>query len=399
MTAPAALDGFVVVCVPKSLELGGDHHLHRATKAQELKEELEHLVSGHTGEGASQAAVRNVFQEGGGIAAIGCSEEVVIASVGDAIAVFQGQLKNLEQLVAAHHPTASHYFITTVTDHSCRTVEETPLEGADAEGVLAKSPPKPSLMPTPVMPNAAEMVLHLYASMGIAMLMHLRGRFSFALYDAKQMRVLAARDGGGSIPLLQAHTQRDSLVIASRPDLVQGCKEVIDFQPGFFKYGWHAEPRRADPAELTGGSRGGSRRSSIDQGHGGHTHGRSGSRRSSMDAGHGGGGPARRGSIDAGHGHGGQHSPAQGNSRRPSLDHYSAWHSSGHQGGSTGAPGGGNRRSSVDRHSNGWASPLTPQARSPAPSAAAAQKAAEAMAADLHNLHLRAEAKPFVPTH
>jgi hypothetical protein len=38
---------------------------------------------------------------------------------------------------------------------------------------------------------------------------------SFCMYDAKQMRVLAARDGSGSVDLYQARSPKDSLVISS----------------------------------------------------------------------------------------------------------------------------------------------------------------------------------------
>lgn len=51
------------------------------------------------------------------------------------------------------------------------------------------------------------------------------------------MRVLAARDGSGEAGLFQARSDRDSLIIASRADLVTECHDVVEFQPGFFKVG------------------------------------------------------------------------------------------------------------------------------------------------------------------
>ena len=53
-----------------------------------------------------------------------------------------------------------------------------------------------------------------------------------------QMRVLAARDGSGSVPLLEARTaEADCLVIASHPALLKDCHDVVSFHPGFFKNG------------------------------------------------------------------------------------------------------------------------------------------------------------------
>lgn len=106
------------------------------------------------------------------------------------------QLKNLEQLIQAHHPTAAHYSVTTLTDHSCSTVEESPQEGetaATSPGTATKTTSKAAAAngnsgTAQVMPNAAEMVLHLYAAVGMPMLAHLKGRFAFCMYDSKTVR-------------------------------------------------------------------------------------------------------------------------------------------------------------------------------------------------------------------
>ncbi len=55
------------------------------------------------------------------------------------------------------------------------------------------------------------------------------------MYDAKEMRVLAARDGSGATALLQARSPRESLVITTDADLLTSCHETLSFAPGFFK--------------------------------------------------------------------------------------------------------------------------------------------------------------------
>lgn len=51
-----------------------------------------------------------------------------------------------------------------------------------------------------------------------------------------QVRVLAARDPHGSIQLAQARTSDGSLVIASGRFLPEGCHDLTEIDPGYFKY-------------------------------------------------------------------------------------------------------------------------------------------------------------------
>lgn len=59
-----------------------------------------------------------------------------------------------------------------------------------------------------------------------------------------QARVLAARDQGGDIGLVQGRTRNGSLLIASGDFLPEGCTGVQDIPPSHYKYGWSSEPQR-----------------------------------------------------------------------------------------------------------------------------------------------------------
>ena len=62
-----------------------------------------------------------------------------------------------------------------------------------------------------------------------------RGRFAFCMYESKQGRVLAARDGSGAVHLYQGHSPAEGLVITSASALLETCKDVRPFAPGDFK--------------------------------------------------------------------------------------------------------------------------------------------------------------------
>ena len=62
-----------------------------------------------------------------------------------------------------------------------------------------------------------------------------------------QVRVLAARDPHGSIQLAQARASDGSLVIATGRFLPEGCHDLTEILPGYFKC--VSSPRRP-PAHL-----------------------------------------------------------------------------------------------------------------------------------------------------
>eukprot|EP00798_Chlamydomonas_sp_ICE-L_P020938 gene20938-27786_t len=182
--APDHQLGFAVLCVQKALEFSiTDHKLHRATKDKELHEELEKLTNVEPS--------TYFYQLGGGCRIIGPTEDgdalLTSACVGDSVAAFKGSLSNLQELAQMYVP----------------------------------EPEKGSGQATP-----AEVICHMYLEVGVDLLTKLRGRFVFCMYESKQGRVLAARDGSGEVDLYQGHSPNEGLVIASTLGMLQSCTDA-----------------------------------------------------------------------------------------------------------------------------------------------------------------------------
>ena len=119
--------------------------------------------------------------------------------------------------------------------------------------------------------QAAEVVCELYATLGTSFLPKLKGDFAFLCFDSQkvrtstqcfthlslaelqcclsyvyvvQLRVLATRASAGSISLWQARGPDACLCIGSGDCQPVGSHSKLDIQPGFFKYGWYAEPQQ-----------------------------------------------------------------------------------------------------------------------------------------------------------
>ncbi|GIL66259.1 hypothetical protein Vafri_19871 [Volvox africanus] len=213
---------FVCIVQPKVIEFNvSDQKLHRAQKDEELRSELEslklpELVDSSAGGGGGQVATTSLFQPGGGCRLLSRSPSVSVASVGSAVCVFEGSLTNVSVLAEDYAPV-----------------------------------PEDAPAPPPATLSSAQLVCHMYAKVGVEMLGLLRGSFTFVLYESKTSRVLAARDGGGFSPLLQARSAKGSLVLTNSNEVleVSGCTDKVEFLPGDYKYGWSATPRRYQPAD------------------------------------------------------------------------------------------------------------------------------------------------------
>jgi hypothetical protein len=61
----------------------------------------------------------------------------------------------------------------------------------------------------------AELVCHMYKTFGTKALPKLRGQFSFVCFDARSVRVFAARDPSGTYPLMYGRDQSGTVVVAN----------------------------------------------------------------------------------------------------------------------------------------------------------------------------------------
>lgn len=122
----------------QEVELGADKHLHRADHAEELKQEIHFAAPSATGN-------QYAFLPGGAVRALNPSSSMTLAETSSCIAVFKGNLLNKAELALQ------------VTGCPPRVAE-------------------------------AQLLLHLYETIGIDMLSRLNGQYAFCLYDSKQVR-------------------------------------------------------------------------------------------------------------------------------------------------------------------------------------------------------------------
>eukprot|EP00195_Chlamydomonas_chlamydogama_P002977 CAMPEP_0202921720 /NCGR_PEP_ID=MMETSP1392-20130828/77544_1 /ASSEMBLY_ACC=CAM_ASM_000868 /TAXON_ID=225041 /ORGANISM="Chlamydomonas chlamydogama, Strain SAG 11-48b" /LENGTH=476 /DNA_ID=CAMNT_0049615309 /DNA_START=168 /DNA_END=1598 /DNA_ORIENTATION=+ len=288
--------GFACVCVQKTIEFDiTDQKLHRAAKDKELHEELEKLTSAGPSSYAYQlgGGCRVVHDTGDGHGKCASSgapaQHIVMASCGETVAAFQGTLNNhaelVEALMGGRQAAAAESGAAAAVEASPPAAEQAEQVGAVAAAASAKPECGASV-------NEAEVICRMYTRVGVQLLGSLRGQFTFCMYDAKSGRVLAARAGGSPVPLFQALSPAESLVIASHRSFVATtCSDVKEILPGHFKYGWHAEPRPFDPREfLPGGHHHGHHHPHHHHGHHHshhqHGHGRGQHRRNSLSGPH-----------------------------------------------------------------------------------------------------------------
>ena len=80
-----------------------------------------------------------------------------------------------------------------------------------------------------------EILLPLYEQYGVEMFKDLDAEFALIIYDAKQDKLIAARDPIGIRPLYYGELESGDMIFASEPkNLVGLCKEICPFPPGHY---------------------------------------------------------------------------------------------------------------------------------------------------------------------
>ncbi|GMH43140.1 hypothetical protein BSKO_11062 [Bryopsis sp. KO-2023] len=158
---------------------------------------------------------------GGGIVAPGIGRNPEMAVVGPFVAVLSGALQNYAYLVRKY------------------CLEDLSLPSTiSLEAIRERTPIR-----------EAALVCKLYERLGTGMLTKLRGKFAFALFDSSTMRVLAARDPSGEVPLVQGEME-GFVFLASGPSRPEGVKDVKDIEAGQFIYGWGSTAKKyANPLD------------------------------------------------------------------------------------------------------------------------------------------------------
>mmetsp|Transcript_39140 Transcript_39140/g.110852 ORF Transcript_39140/g.110852 Transcript_39140/m.110852 type:complete len:548 (-) Transcript_39140:360-2003(-) len=212
---------FVCLCPPKGIEIDEDGKAHRTNTEQTLQAELEITMNPSSPSSAASAesgspAVSYLHLPGGGAAVRG--NQTVFGSEGSVFAVLMGTLDNYAYLLKKF----------CSDDADCKGVAWRGLNE-----IKAAAPISPAVL-----------LCRLFALLGKGMVAKLRGQFALVCFDAKLVRVLAARDPSGAFDLVHGRCPSGTLVVASgAPCLAPGaCVSAVP--PGYLKYGWYSKPQR-----------------------------------------------------------------------------------------------------------------------------------------------------------
>nr|AML77242.1 putative LOV domain-containing protein [Codium fragile] len=204
---------FVLICPEKSLQLGTDEVLHREGNEQFI---AEFLAAAQLGGPSSRKVMASL--PGGGIAVDAQGALPKIAQEGPFVCAITGSIQNYAYLVKKY------------------LQEELGLPAnVTLEAIKERSPITETVL-----------LCKMYSLLGTGMLSKLRGHFSFCLYDSITVRVLAARDPSGAVPLYESHLDNGALIMTSSKALVGNleCSPIVEIQPGNYKYGWRAPARK-----------------------------------------------------------------------------------------------------------------------------------------------------------
>nr|AML77587.1 putative LOV domain-containing protein [Bryopsis plumosa] len=202
---------FICLCPEKSLELGVDENLQRGAKEQFVEE---YLHSAQLGANNAGKLVRCL--PGGGVAIDSSAKLPKLAEDGPFLSALTGSIQNYAYLVKKY-----------LQDDLALPPNVT------LEAIKERIPI-----------SEAALLCKLFSRLGTGMLSKLRGHFSFCLYDSTTVRVLAARDPSGTVPLIQGQLPNNALFVTSSASVPAGAHDVVEIQPGNYKYGWRASPRK-----------------------------------------------------------------------------------------------------------------------------------------------------------
>lgn len=199
------------VCLSPSRFVDGD--LNDTVARGESKEEVQTALNELDFGGVDKLVL---CLPGGGIAARGFGRCPEMAVEGCFIAVLSGSLQNYAYLVRKYC-LEELSLPTTISLEAIRDL-------------------------TPVRETA--LLCKLYERLGTGMLTKLRGKFSFCLFDSSTMKVLAARDSSGAVPLATGETENGFLFVVSGDTLPRDAKNIVEIEPGQYVYGWRTAPAK-----------------------------------------------------------------------------------------------------------------------------------------------------------
>eukprot|EP01026_Neomeris_dumetosa_P059504 TRINITY_DN555_c0_g1_i13.p1 TRINITY_DN555_c0_g1~~TRINITY_DN555_c0_g1_i13.p1 ORF type:complete len:551 (-),score=59.14 TRINITY_DN555_c0_g1_i13:1525-3177(-) len=225
---PTSTSQFVCVCLSKvgnlqseSSEQGSNSTSSNASCASSsVRSVLEQI--GFDG----QPSMAHTIQGGGIVTPVGPDSPSVYQGeslLTNLLAAFAGRLENYSYLVKKYCPE-----LLNVRDPQKLRLEE----------IRQRHPV-----------SEAHLLCILYYQLGTNMVPKLRGRFAFVLYNARQIRVLAANDSRGTFKLQQAFMPDGSLIVSCGDCMPPCAQECTAIEPGCMKYGWHAPPKKYSSTE------------------------------------------------------------------------------------------------------------------------------------------------------